>query len=203
MNKQVLWAAGLLLASALPLAAQEHRAEAKFSGTGTGQRSVRMDLGVGDYKIVPGGSDEVVVTWTGRTAARSHAEVTVSGNEARVTTSGPHTGNNDVHFTIELPQKSDIAAHISVGDASFGAFQGDEDISLTIGDLRIEVADPDAFAEVTASTNIGDVSGGPFEATQKGFLGKTMHWTGPGHRRLKLHVGTGDVSISKASQATM
>ena len=200
MAKARVWmAACLLTGSAVSLAAQEHRAEAKFASGG----HVRMDLGVGDYKIVPGGSDEVVVTWTGRTADRSHAEVKVSGDEAKVTTSSPHMGNSDVHFTIELPQKSDVRANVSVGDVTVGAFEGDEEVELTVGDLKVEVSDPKGFAEVDASTRIGDVNAGPLEVESKGFLGKSIHWTGPGKHRLKAHVGTGDLNIIDAAKATM
>ena len=200
MAKARIWMAScLLMASAISLAAQEHRAEAKFASGGR----VQMDLGVGDYKIVPGGSDEIVVTWTGRTADRSHAEVKVSGGEARITTSSPHRGNNDVHFTIELPQKSDIRANISVGDVTVGAFDGDEELELTVGDLKVDAADAKGYAEVNASTKIGDVNAGPFAVEPKGFLGKSMRWTGPGKRRLRVHVGTGDLTITDASKVTM
>jgi hypothetical protein len=179
------------------LQAQEHEAEANFQNHGR----VRLQLGVGDFKIVPGSSDRVVVTWKGRTADRYHASVNVSGQTATVTISGPHSGNNDVHFTIELPPQSDVSAEVAVGDVKVGPFEGNAEVNMGVGDLSVKVLDPNEYAEVTASASIGNVSAGPFPSREEGFLGKSIHWSGHGSHRLKLHVGTGNVNIEKGEAA--
>ncbi|HEY0564269.1 MAG TPA: hypothetical protein VGC88_01725 [Terriglobales bacterium] len=182
----------------LEVPSEEHRAEAKFQSGGR----VKLDLGVGDFKVVPGSSDRVVVTWRGRTAGRCSASATASGTMATVSTTCPKSGNNDVTFTVEVPPQSDISGHASVGDLTVGPFDGNVDLGLGVGDFKVRVSNADDYAEVDASTSIGDVNGGPFEAKQHGFLGKTIHWTGNGRHRLKLHVGTGDLNIEKG-EATM
>jgi hypothetical protein len=182
----------------LEVPADEHRAEAKFQSGGR----VKLDLGVGDFTVVPGSSDRVLVTWTGRYASRCTANATASGNVVTISTHCPKTGNNDAHFTVEVPPKSDLSGGAQVGDLILGPFDGNVEVSLGVGDMNIKVADASDYSEVEASTSIGDVSGGPFEAQQHGFLGKSIHWTGSGQHRLKLHVGTGDLNIVKG-EATM
>lgn len=188
-----------LVLGAGTLLAQEHRTETNFQSGG----DVRMDLGVGDYEIVPGSADKIVVSWKGRRADEAHARVDVSGKHATVHTDSPKQGNNDVHFRIEMPRRTDVSGHISVGDVTCGPFTGNADVGLGVGDLTVYVSDPQAYGEVSASTHVGDVTAGPFGGSQESRLlvGQTLHWTGKGDYRLKLQVGTGDLKIEQKGAA--
>ncbi len=183
----------LLLACAPVLFAQDnaHRQEAHFQNGGT----VHLGLAVGDFHIAPGAPDHILVTWNGRTADKVQVKVDVSGSTATITTSNPHISNNDVHFDIQLPPNTSLTGDISVGNATVGPFTGNADLGLSVGNLEFTTADPHSFGDVSAATDIGNIDPGPFHASESGFLGKSIHWTGSGSQHLKLHVGTGNLQI--------
>ncbi len=79
-----------------------------------------------------------------------------------------------------------------------GPVEGNLDVEVHAGDLRLDVVSVEQFGSVDASTRIGDLDTGPFKQQQKGWLGHHMRWQGSGTYDLHAHVGTGDLVIAAA-----
>ncbi len=167
-----------------------HTVEKTFTSGGT----IQFHLSPADYKIEPTSGDRIVVRWEGRNADEANATVDVSGSTAMITTHTPH--NNGPDFTIQVPAKANLRIHLSVGDMTIDRVEGDLDAEVGVGDLHVNVGDPERYASVEASTKIGDLNAGPFHVTQSGWLGHSFTWTGNGKYRMRAHVGTGDLVLS-------
>ena len=178
----------------LPPSSNERHTEANFKGS-----DVKLDLGVGEFEVVPGASDKVVVVWWGKTADEAHARVETTGSVATVHAGSDRHNNADVHFRIELPRRADIVANAKVGEVRIGGFNGDLSAEIGVGELSVRVLNPSEYGAVTASVGVGDVSAGPFEAAAKRshLVGAKLEYRGSGARRLTLHVGTGEVRIEE------
>ena len=79
--------------------------------------------------------------------------------------------------------------HEKVGDLTIANITGDKDLELGVGDIRVAVGRTD-YHLVRASASIGDVDGEGYDET-KGWLGKTLKYTGDGKYELRAHVGDG------------
>jgi hypothetical protein len=105
-----------------------------------------------------------------------------------------------VQFVIHLPRSSEVRLRSTAGDIRVGAFDGDEDVALRFGDLHVDVGDPASYAEVRASTRIGDLSQSVFQTSSHGWLGKSIAVRGAGTRALGAHVGVGDLVLARARE---
>jgi len=172
----------------------ERRTEAAFKGT-----DVQLDLGIGDFDVVPRAGDKVVIAWWGKTANEAHAKIDVQGSHVVVSAGSDRRHDADVHFRIELPKRADISADAKVGEVKISGFDGSLDAQLNVGDLQVAVKNSGEYGVVKASAGIGDVEPGPFgsEAKRSHLVGAKLDYHGSGSRHLKLHVGTGDVKIQE------
>jgi hypothetical protein len=85
--------------------------------------------------------------------------------------------------------------HDKVGDVRVDDVEGDKDLSLGIGDIRVGNA-REGYRLVTASAGIGDVNGQGYGETS-GWLGKTLKFRGEGKYELRAHVGIGDIKLEE------
>src|SRR5262245_57487121 len=77
--------------------------------------TIRMKLVAGDYRISGRADERIRVAWrTDRPeeAASVRADTEIKGNSALVATTGPKNG---LHFTIDVPARSDIDIDLSAG----------------------------------------------------------------------------------------
>src|SRR5947209_7799682 len=208
MNKRIIsgvFACGLLGAAVaqesrnshgqvLQPSSNERRTEAAFKGN-----DVQLELGVGDFDVIPAAGDKVVIAWWGKTANEAHAKIDVQGSRVVVSAGSDRHHDADVHFRIELPKRVDIAADAKVGEVKISSFDGSLDAQLGVGDLEVAVKNSGEYGVVTASAGVGDVEPGPFgsEAKRSHLVGAKLDYHGSGSRHLKLHVGTGDVKIQE------
>lgn len=184
----------LALASATTLLAQDRAwTRETVQAFRPGARAV-LDLAVGEYRLVPGQDDAVKVRWSTRHAdqmdrARIHMEL--RGDTLKVRTWGP---KDDFRVTIELPRRTDLDAHLSVGQLRVGPFEGHLRVDLNVGEAIVEVPDAKAFRRATASVRVGELRATPFGHTQEGLMNR-FTWNGPGSFDFQAKVAVGELVI--------
>jgi hypothetical protein len=94
---------------------------------------------------------------------------------------------------LEVPQKTNLDVHVKVGDVTVEDVEGDKDLTLSVGDIRVDNR-REAYRLVNASAGIGDVHGEGYGETS-GWLGKTLKYHGDGKYELRAHVGVGDIHL--------
>ena len=159
---------------------------------------VHVRLSVGDLHIKRGSTNQVRVEYTVKSrheknVKESGMEFDVHGSDARIEFHAPMGGNTEFDVEVEVPQNTSIDVHNKVGDVTIDNIQGDKDLTLGVGDIRI--ADGHAgYRVIQVSAGIGDVhSDGYGEAS--GWLGKTLKYHGDGKYELRAHVGVGDIHL--------
>lgn len=182
----------LLLA---PLAsAQESAWEAKLEKAFQGGKVV-LDLSVGGYKILPcSEAGKIRVRWATQHPEQmedAKVQVTVEGGEARIRTRGPR---NDFRVEIELPARTDLEARLSIGELVVKGIEGNKDLRCRIGEIQVEVPNPQTYGHVDASVKIGELSAQPFGTSKDGFF-RSFCWEGRGAYNLEAKVGIGEVKF--------
>lgn len=119
----------------------------------------------------------------------------VHGSDATIEFHAPSGGNTQFDVELEVPQKTNLDVHDKVGDLTVENVEGDEDLTLGVGDIRVSNA-RQGYRLVNASAGIGDVRGGGYGETS-GWLGKTLKYHGDGKYELRAHVGVGDIHLEE------
>ncbi len=83
----------------------------------------------------------------------------VNDDAASIVTDGP---GNHFRVLIELPQHTDLFLRMSAGDLSIEGVDGNKDVRLRAGDLRIDVGDGTSYSHVDVAVTAGDLSARPF-----------------------------------------
>jgi putative adhesin len=156
--------------------------------------TVTLELEAGDYTIVSGSDDKIVVDAESRHGRYREVQtaVEVSGNTAHVTTHTPD--NSDVSVRIELPSRSHIDLRLTAGDLKIRGLEGNKDIESKAGDVDVEVGDPNKYGNVEASSLAGDITASPFGRNSSG-IGNSFSWTGSGPYHLRVHMLAGDLRL--------
>jgi hypothetical protein len=165
--------------------------ERPFSASGT----VKMDLVAGEYHIIGSPQDRVRIDWSVRDAealAKVHVRADVHGNELSLATDGP--SNNDLKFTIQVPNQSHLHVRLTAGDLKVERVRGNKDVELRAGDLRIDVGRADDYNKVDASLWAGDIKASAFHIFKEGLF-RSFEWTGKGPYRLHAHLMAGDLYL--------
>ena len=160
---------------------------------------VHVRLGVGDVHIKRGDSAKIKLQYTVKSRRESnvkdaHVDFDVKGNDASIEFHAPSSGNTEFDVEIELPATTNLDVHGKVGDMTIENIDGDKDLDLGVGDIRVIAAGQSAYKLVRASTGIGDVDSGGYGETS-GWLGKTLKYHGDGKYELRAHVGVGDIRL--------
>jgi hypothetical protein len=154
-----------------------------------------MRLSAGDYRIAGIADDKIRVDWRVDRASDADnvkATVDVSGTRAVIETSGAKHGG--VHYTIDIPSRSDIDIDLSAGDLQVRGIEGSKRVESWAGDLSIEVGRPEQYRSVEASVRAGDLSARPFNVS-KGGLFRSFTWSGTGPYSLRVKLVAGDVTL--------
>jgi hypothetical protein len=162
---------------------------------------VHVRMTIGDLHIVRADSNKIQVHYTVKSRRESqirdaHVEFEVHGRDAELDFRAPTTGSH-AQFDVELevPQNTNLDVHEKVGDLTVENIEGDKDLQLGIGDIRVAFG-RSAYHRVRASTSIGDVNGGG-DGETSGWLGKTLKYDGDGKYELRAHVSIGDISLEE------
>ena len=175
---------------------QETRSETREFVSG-GYVHVRMS--VGDLHIKRGSdSNKIRLEYTVKSRRESNVkearvDINICGNDATVELHAPAGGNTQFEVELEVPANTNLDAHQKVGDLTVDNIEGDKDLSLAVGDIRIST-EHSGYRLVKASTGIGDVNSNGYGETS-GWLGKTLKYHGDGKYELRAHVNVGDIRL--------
>jgi hypothetical protein len=174
---------------------EETHSDARDFATG-GYLHVR--LSVGDLHVKRGDTSKISLHYTIKSSREKNVkeasvDFDVRGNDATIEFHSPSSSNTQFDVEIEVPQNTNLDAHVKVGDVTVGDVQGDKDLSVGVGDVRIG-SERAGYRIVNASTGIGDVHGEGYGETS-GWLGKKLKYHGEGKYELRAHVGVGDIHL--------
>lgn len=156
--------------------------------------TIQMKLAAGDYRISGRPDDRIRIAWRAdrpEDAANLKADAEIRGNRAVLATSGFRNG---VHFTIEVPARSDVEIDLTAGDLDVRGIEGSKRIESWAGDLSIDIGQPEQYRVVEASVRAGDLSAAPFRVS-KGGLFRSFNWTGKGPYSLRVKLFAGDLTL--------
>jgi hypothetical protein len=174
---------------------ETHSEAREFVSGGT----LHVRLNVGDLQIRRGDSNQIRLRYTVKSRREKnvkemHVDFEVRGNVVRLEFRTPSGSNTQVDAELEVPQNTNLDVHDKVGDVEVKDIEGDKDLELAVGDIRV-VGGRSAYHLVHASTSIGDVSGGDSYGETEGWLGKTLKYHGDGKYELRAHVSVGDITL--------
>lgn len=159
--------------------------------------ALRITLRAGDLKIVKG-KDPQHIRLRYKLGSRGgnidkdvHVRFDAHGSEAEIQIKGP--SRNGIDAEIEVPSPTNLQVRMTAGDLHVEGVEGNKDLELHVGDLRVEPCSESDYGPIDASTHIGDVQS-PFGRT-KGWLGQSLKSQGNGRYRLHAHVGIGDIGF--------
>ena len=159
---------------------------------------LHVQVSVGDVHIRRGDAGKISLRYTVK-SRREHnvknarVEFDVRGNDATIEFHAPSHSNTQFDVELEVPQNTNLDVHDKVGDVTVEDVEGDKDLSLGVGDIRVSNG-RSGYRLVNASAGIGDVNGDGYGETS-GWLGKTLKYHGDGKYELRAHVGVGDINL--------
>jgi len=163
---------------------------------------IHVRMSVGDLEIRRSDSNQIRLHYTVKSRRESHVkeahvDIDIHGNDANIELHARTSGNTSFDVELEVPQNTNLDVHEKVGDLTVDNIEGDKDLELGVGDIRIR-GDGTNYHLVHASTGIGDVNGnvkGNERGEVSGWLGKTLKYHGDGKYELRAHVSVGDISL--------
>jgi hypothetical protein len=159
---------------------------------------LHVRLSVGDLHIKRGDSTRIRLEYTVKSGRESHVkdarvDFNVRGNDASIEFHASSGGNTQFDVELEVPASTHLDVHQKVGDLTVDSIEGDKDLNLGVGDIRIST-EHSGYRLVNASTGIGDVNSDGYGEIH-GWLGKTLKYHGDGKYELRAHVGVGDIRL--------
>ena len=184
-------------------AASDHGHDWRYEETHTDVRDfvaggmLHVRLSVGDMQIRRGDSNQIRLRYTiksrrEKNIKETHVDFEVRGNDASIEFHAPGSGT-EIDLELEVPQKTNLDVHEKVGDLTVKDVEGDKDLDLGVGDMRVANGQS-GYRLVHATTSIGDVNGAGYGETS-GWLGKTLKYHGEGKYELRAHVSVGDITL--------
>jgi hypothetical protein len=174
----------------------------------THARSVRIELPAGDLRVetVPEHKLRLDLTlkcrgWNYDCDERVRDAEIVGGYEGNVFVlklahPSRHRFNGlSLHGTLQVPRDLALDFSLGAGDLDLWGLGADTDVSLGAGDLTVHMKENDTRS-VDMQVGLGDASlrrrGENIRG--RGFLSKSLSWSGSGRAVVNLHLGVGDVS---------
>lgn len=159
---------------------------------------VHVRLTVGDVHIKRGDTNQIRLEYRVKSRHENsvkdaRVDFDVHGNNANIEFHAPSGGNTAFDVELEVPQNTNLDVHAKVGDVSVDRIEGDKDLDLGVGDVRV-TTEQSKYRLVNANTGIGDVHSNGYGETT-GWLGKTLKYRGDGKYELRAHVGVGDIHL--------
>jgi len=186
--------AASLLVLSLPAFAETRPPETHKSFAAGGK--VQMKLSAGEYRIVAGAADRILVRWSTKRPedmARARVQIEVNGRQATVVTDGP--SNKGLDVTIEVPARSDLFVRLSAGELSIDRVEGSKDIQAHAGELKIDIGRREDYKQVNASVWAGEINAQPF-GVNKGGLFRSFGWQGKGAYTLQASLKAGEIGLN-------
>lgn len=156
---------------------------------------IRMDLSAGEYHISGSPDNRIRLEWSLRDPAqlpRVRARADVRDHDATITTDAP--SNKGLNVAIQVPKQADLYVRLTAGDLRIEGIQGNKDVELHAGDVRIDVGRAEDYRNVDASVWAGEIRAAPFQV-YKGGLFRSFDWRGKGPYRLHAKLKAGDLRL--------
>src|SRR5258708_24157362 len=159
---------------------------------------LHVRLGVGDLHIKRSDSNQIRLHYTVKSRRESrvkeaHVDIEIRGRDAHIEFHAPSGGNTQFDVELEVPQTTNLDVHEKVGDLTVENLEGDKDLELGVGDIRV-AAQRAGYHLVRASAGIGDGNSDGY-AEPTGSLATTLENHGDGKYELHAHVGVGDITL--------
>jgi len=200
--RNFMWAALLgtaCLAASVLLAFQERPTDSLERAFASNGR-IKMDLSAGEYRISGVSDNRIRLDWSVRDAdqlSKVQARADVKGTEATITTDGP---SNHFKVNIQVPTRTDLYVRLTAGDLRIEQIEGNKDVEVHAGDVRIDVGRAEDYQKVDAGIWVGDLNARPFQISKEGLF-RSFDWKGNGPYRLHAHLKAGDLRlISKSTE---
>ena len=187
-------AAFSLLASAGLAGDEASRASDALERPFAGGGRVRMELSAGDYDILAGDDDKILVEWTVRDLGQLRSveiATDIQGSEARIRSKGP---SNHFHVTIRLPARSDLDVRLTAGDLEINGIEGNKSIRSRAGDIKVDMGRVEDLGRVEASLWAGDLHAEPL-GVSKGGIFRSFEWDGKGRFDVRVRLLAGDIRL--------
>ncbi len=174
---------------------QETHSEARDFAPGG---MLHVHLSVGDLNIRRGDSGKIALRYTvksrhERNVKEAHVDFDVHGNDASIEFHATSHSNTSFDVELEIPANTNLDVHNKVGDVTVDGIEGDKDLQLGVGDIRV-VRESGGYRLVHASTGVGDLNSDGY-GEPSGWLGKRLNYHGEGKYELRAHVGVGDITL--------
>ena len=189
-----------LVASPFALPNQDARTKESLERAFSQNGRIRMDLAAGEYHISGSPDNRIRLEWSVRDAAqlpRVQARADVHGRDASITTDGP--SNKGLNVAIQVPQQADLYVRLTAGDLRIDGIQGNKDVELHAGDVRIDVGRAQDYHNVDASVWAGEIRAAPFQVHKEGLF-RSFDWSGKGPYRLHAKLKAGDLRLISKSE---
>jgi hypothetical protein len=162
--------------------------------------SVHVRSTVGNLHIKRGDSNMIRLEYRVRSRSENSvkettADIDVRGKDATIEFHSPSSGNTNIDVELEVPLNTNLDVHEKVGDITIDKLEGDKDVELGVGDIRV-ATEHSTYKMVRANTGIGDVHSSGYGETS-GWLGKSLKYRGEGKYELRAHVGVGDIHLNE------
>ncbi len=116
----------------------------------------------------------------------------VHGSQVHVEIKAPVSLSVDAE--VEVPSPMSLEVHMTGGDLTVDGVDGDKNLQLFAGDLKVNVGTLEKLREAEVSVRLGDVHVPPIGKAH-GWLGRTWKYQGSGQYRLYAHTSFGDASL--------
>jgi hypothetical protein len=157
------------------------------------QTMLTLNLSTGDYRIVPGTSDKLVIRSQAK-AASAHCKVrfglNASSEDASVIVDGPH----NYSAVIQVPTNINLNVRLNGGRLTMAGIEGDKNIESNAGRLNIDIGHPEKYGTVEATVNTGAIDASAYHSSKSGAM-QSFSTSGPGKYRLHVHMGTGQIRL--------
>ncbi|MGH9432729.1 MAG: hypothetical protein ACRD3T_14395 [Terriglobia bacterium] len=161
--------------------------------------SLQFRLRGGDVHIIKGSDPQhIVVRYTPDSKRQDDDQkvqlrTRIAGSRVEVEIKAPPSLGVDTE--IEVPSPVSLRVHLTGGDLTIEGVEGNKDLRVFAGDIKVDVGPSSSLRRAVASTRIGDVDA-PEGGEIHGWLGHTWKYEGKGQYSLYAHVSFGDVELN-------
>jgi hypothetical protein len=95
---------------------------------------------------------------------------------------------------FDVPARSDLDIRLRFGELAVKGIEGHKEVRMSAGELNLDVGDPSAYRDVSASVRVGEVNARPFRISKGGFW-RSFKLTGSGPYGLRATIGIGEINF--------